>query len=57
MWTVCQVVKWPVATIPPAYLFSPGGVTYGEQLVYDIERLKRHFPAVPVKVTLIDADE
>lgn len=32
------------------------GVSYGEQLVYDIERLKRHFPAVPVKVMLIDAD-
>lgn len=32
------------------------GVSYGEQLVYDIERLKRHFPAVPVKVILIDAE-
>ncbi len=30
------------------------GVSYGEQLVYDIERLKRHFPAVPVKVILIN---
>ncbi|WP_457566770.1 BglII/BstYI family type II restriction endonuclease [Caldithrix abyssi] len=30
------------------------GVSYGEQLVYDIERLKRHFPSVPVKVILID---
>lgn len=30
------------------------GVSYGEQLIYDIERLKRHFPAVPVKVILID---
>jgi hypothetical protein len=33
------------------------GVSYGEQLVYDIERLKRHFPAVPVKVILINVDE
>jgi len=33
------------------------GVSYGEQLVYDIERLKRHFPAVPVKVMLIDVDQ
>ena len=33
------------------------GVSYGEQLVYDIERLKRHFPAVPVKVILIDAEQ
>ena len=32
------------------------GVSYGEHLVFDIERLKRHFPAVPVKVILIDAD-
>ena len=32
------------------------GVSYGEQLVYDIERLKRHFPAVPVKVILINVD-
>lgn len=32
------------------------GVSYGEQLVFDIERLKRHFPAVPVKVILIDSD-
>ncbi len=30
------------------------GVAYGEQLIYDIERLRRHFPAVPIKVVLID---
>jgi len=30
------------------------GVSYGEQLVYDIERLKRHFPAVPVMIIIID---
>jgi len=30
------------------------GVSYGEQLIYDIERLKRHFPAVPVKIILVD---
>lgn len=33
------------------------GLSYGEQLIYDIERLKRHFPAVPLKVILIDADD
>ena len=33
------------------------GVSFGEQLVYDIERLRRTFPAVPVKVMLIDVDE
>jgi len=32
------------------------GVSYGEQLVYDIERLRRHFPAVPVKVILVDME-
>ncbi len=32
------------------------GVSYGEQLIYDIERLKRHFPAVPVKIFLVDVD-
>lgn len=33
------------------------GVSYGEQLVYDIERLRRHFPAVPVQVLLVDVDD
>jgi len=33
------------------------GVSYGEQLVSDIERLKRNFPSVPVKIILIDVDE
>ena len=33
------------------------GVSYGEQLIFDIERLKRHFPAVPVKVILVDTEE
>lgn len=45
--------------IVPCHALQKGmssGVSYGEQLVYDIERLKRHFPAVPVKVILIDAD-
>lgn len=38
----------------PMHKQMSSGVSYGEQLVYDIERLKRHFPAVPVKVVLID---
>jgi hypothetical protein len=45
--------------IVPCHSLQKGmstGVSYGEQLVYDIERLKRHFPAVPVKVILIDAN-
>lgn len=32
------------------------GVSYGEQLIGDILRLRRHFPAVPVKVILIDVE-
>lgn len=46
--------------IVPCHMLSKqmsSGVSYGEQLVYDIERLKRHFPAVPVKVILIDIEE
>lgn len=33
------------------------GVSYGEQLVYDIVRLKRHFPSVPIYVILVDIGE
>ncbi len=33
------------------------GVSYGEQLVHDVIRLRRHFPAVPVKIILIDVDD
>ncbi|MDP2174211.1 MAG: BglII/BstYI family type II restriction endonuclease [Candidatus Cloacimonadaceae bacterium] len=36
------------------YKSMSSGVSYGEQLINDIERLKRHFPAVPVAVLLID---
>jgi len=32
------------------------GVSYGEQLVGDILRLRRHFPAVPIKIILLDVD-
>lgn len=45
--------------IVPAHSLSremSSGVSYGEHLIYDIERLKRHFPAVPIKVILIDVD-
>ena len=45
--------------IVPCHAFKKqmsSSVSYGEQLIYDIERLRRHFPAVPVKVILIDAN-
>ena len=30
------------------------GVSYGEQLVYDLERLSNNFPSVPVMIVLVD---
>lgn len=47
-----------VGTAPAVVQFEQGvgGCTYGEQLVYDIERLRKHCPAVPVKVILIDVE-
>ena len=33
------------------------GVSYGEQLIHDIKWLRRHFPAVPVHIIMVDADE
>jgi len=32
------------------------GVSYGEQMIGDILRLRRHFPSVPVKIILIDVE-
>lgn len=46
--------------IVPAHPFKKHmstGVSFGEQLIFDIERLRRHFPAVPVKIILIDVDD
>ena len=30
------------------------GVSYGEQLVYDLERLSKNFPSVPINIVLVD---
>lgn len=38
------------------YREMSSGVSYGEQLITDIERLRRHYPAVPVMIILIDVD-
>ncbi len=45
-----------VEIVPCYYLHKEmsTGVSYGEQLVYDIERLQRIFPSVPIKVIFID---
>lgn len=32
------------------------GVSYGEQLEYDIKRLNRSFPSVPVKIIMVEPD-
>ncbi|MCW7070627.1 MAG: hypothetical protein OCU17_08590 [Methanophagales archaeon] len=45
-----------IEIVPCYYLHKEmsTGVSYGEQLVYDIERLQRNFPSVPIKVIFID---
>ena len=30
------------------------GVSYGEQLIFDIKRLERNFPSLPIKLILIE---
>jgi len=43
--------------IVPCHLLQQqmsSGVSYGEQLVNDLERLQRNFPSVPVKIILVD---
>ena len=47
-----------VEIVPSYYLHRnmSTGVSYGEQLIYDIKRLERNFPSVPVKIILIDVD-
>ena len=45
-----------VEIVPCYYLHKEmsTGVSYGEQLIHDIERLQRNFPSVPIKVIFID---
>ncbi|MEW6097013.1 MAG: BglII/BstYI family type II restriction endonuclease [bacterium] len=45
-----------VEIVPCYYLHREmsTGVSYGEQLVNDIERLQRNFPSVPIKVIFVD---
>jgi len=45
-----------VEIVPCYYLHKEmsTGVSYGEQLVNDIERLQRNFPSVPIKVIFVD---
>lgn len=45
-----------VEIVPSHFLYRQmsSGVSYGEQLVNDLERLKKNFPSVPVKIILLD---
>ncbi len=49
-------IKVGVEIVPCHFLQSqmPSGVSYGEQLVYDLERLSKNFPSVPVMILLVD---
>jgi hypothetical protein len=47
-----------VEIVPAHYMHKQmsSGTSYGEQLVWDIGRLKRHFPSLPVKIILIGVE-
>ena len=49
-------IKVGVEIVPCHFLQSQmsSGVSYGEQLVYDLERLSKNFPSVPVMIILMD---
>lgn len=49
-------IKVGVEIVPCHFLQQQmsSGVSYGEQLVYDLERLSKNFPSVPVKIILVD---
>lgn len=49
-------IKVGVEIVPCHFLHKQmsTGVSYGEQLVYDLERLSKNFPSVPVMIVLID---
>lgn len=49
-------IKLGVEIVPCHFLQKQmsTGVSYGEQLVYDLERLNKNFPSVPVMIVLVD---
>ena len=49
-------IKVGMEIVPCHFLQSQmsSGVSYGEQLVYDLERLSKNFPSVPVMIVLMD---
>lgn len=50
------LIRLGVEIVPCHFLQKQmsSGVSYGEQLIYDLERLSKNFPSVPVKIILID---
>lgn len=50
------MIKVGVEIVPCHFLQKQmsTGVSYGEQLVYDLERLSKNFPSVPIMIVLID---
>lgn len=50
------LIKVGVEIVPCHFLQSQmsSGVSYGEQLVYDLERLSKNFPSVPIMIVLVD---
>jgi len=50
------VIRVGVEIVPCHLLHKEmsSGVSYGEQLIYDLERLSKNFPSVPVLIILID---
>lgn len=50
------LIKVGVEIVPCHFLMKQmsSGVSYGEQLIYDLERLSKNFPSVPVKIILVD---
>lgn len=50
------LIKVGVEIVPCHFLQQQmsSGVSYGEQLIHDLERLSKNFPSVPVWIVLVD---
>ncbi len=50
------LIRLGVEIVPCHFLHKQmsSGTSYGEQLIYDLERLSKNFPSVPVKIILVD---
>ena len=50
------LIKVGVEIVPCHFLHKQmsSGTSYGEQLIYDLERLSKNFPSVPIRIILLD---